>query len=198
MLPVTTRAAWLLCFLLLTAAVGWSQSGKRSKEEQKSYWVLDHVETTRSQDVPIVVVSENGTVYSRTTTWSKLVPNQYGVYINSVRSTDNFLVDESWSSPPQRIEFGKEGDITVNYGFNSSPGLDEYNHRNSLRYQVALSAIVSHPTIEALRYVWGSNDVSFTPFIEGSTSARGVLKMDKTPTEGQLQLYYSDDSKSGQ
>ena len=64
MLPVTTRAArraaWLLCFLLLTAAVGWSQSGKRSKEEQKSYWVLDHVETTRSQDVPIVVVSENG------------------------------------------------------------------------------------------------------------------------------------------
>ena len=190
---VAQRAAWMLCFLLLTAAAGWAQSGKRSKEEQKSYWVLDHVETTRSQDVPIVVVSENGTVYSRTTTWSKLVPNQHGAMVNSVRSTDNFQVTESWSSPPQRIEFGKEGQITVDYSFNSAPGLDEYNHRYALRYQVALSAIVSHPSIESLRYVWTSNTEAFTPFIEGSTSARGVLKMDKTPAEGQLQLYYSDD-----
>ena len=196
--PGTTRAArrtaWMLCCLLLTAAAGEAQSGRHTKEEQKSYWVLDHVETVKSQDIPCVIVSENGTVYSRTSTWSKLVPNEHGAMVNSIRSTDNFLVNESWSSPPERIEYGKEGEISVDYGFNSSPGLDEYNHRNALRYQVALSAIVSNPALEAVRFVWSSDNVSFTPFVERSTSERGTLKMDKTPTASQLQLYLSDNS----
>lgn len=195
--PGTTRAArraaWMLCCLLLTAAAGEAQSGRHTKEEQKSYWVLDHVETVRSQDIPCVIVSENGTVYSRTSTWSKLVPNEHGAMVNSIRSTDNFLVNEFWSSPPERIEYGKEGEISVDYGFNSSPGLDEYNHRNALRYQVALSAIVSNPAFEALRFVWDSNSESFTPFVEGATSERGTLKMNRTPAESQLQLYLSDE-----
>ncbi len=190
---VAHRAAWTLCLLLLTTAAGEAQSGNRSKEEQKSYWVLDHVETVRSQDIPCVIVSENGTVYSRTTTWSKIVPNEHGALVNSVRSTDNFLVNESWSSPPGRIEYGKEGTISVDYGFNSSPGLDEYNHRYALRYQIALSAVVSNPAFEALRFVWDSNSESFTPFVEGATSERGTLKMNRTPAESQLQLYLSDE-----
>ena len=200
MRPGTTcaaaRAAWMLCLLLLTAAAGVAQpSGRQAKEEQKSFWVLDHTETFKNQDVPLVIVSENGTVYSRTISWSKLVPNEHGAMINSVRSTDNFLVNESWSSPPQRIEFGKEGELTVDYHFNSSPGLDSYNQRDPLRYEIILSATARNPAMEAISYVWKSNSVRFTPFIDGATEARGVLKMDRTPAPSQLGLFYSTDSR---
>ncbi len=200
MRPGTTcaaaRAAWMLCLLLLTAAAGVAQpSGRQAKEKQKSFWVLDHTETFKNQDVPLVIVSENGTVYSRTISWSKLVPNEHGAMINSVRSTDNFLVNESWSSPPQRIEFGKEGELTVDYHFNSSPGLDSYNQRDPLRYEIILSATARNPAMEAISYVWKSNSVRFTPFIDGATEARGVLKMDRTPAPSQLGLFYSTDSR---
>ena len=196
--PGTTRAArraaWMLCFLLLIAADSFAQSSGRGGKDQKSNWVLDHVETFKNQEVPLVIVSDNGTTYTRTVSWSKIVPNQYGVPIDSKRSTDTFQVTESWSSPPQQIEYGKEGSLTVNYFFNSSPALDEYNHRNSLVYEFAVTAAAYNPAVAAVRFVWKSDDVRFIPFVEGGTSAQGTVEMADTPTDGQLELFYSKDS----
>ena len=188
------RLSLLCCLILLSAGLSVRADAAAGGKEQQSYWVLDHEETYKSQDVPRVIVNENGTVYSYTTTWSKIVPNQYGAPIDTKRTTDTFQVTESWSSPPRRIEYGKEGTLTVDYHFNSSPGLDEYNHRYSLVYEMAVSAAAYNPAVAAIRFVWKSDNVRFVPFIEGGTSAQGTLEMDVTPTDGQLELYYAKGS----
>lgn len=116
----------------LLAAATWNLP---AQQDEPCYWVLDRTETTQSEQIPYFTLSAGSIRYNRTHTGYKTIREESG-FTHSERAREEVTMLSSWTAPPQRILFGEEESVRIDYTFTSSPKYENTDGDPSIELSV--------------------------------------------------------------